>query len=646
MMAETHDCARDQHSASTSADVDTSLHHLRQIWSKDTWIRPFFTRYGRVMALALVLGLLSFLFSGALMFTSGYMISLAAALPVTVLALHVPSIFVRIFGIGNPVLGYFEGLTSHDWVLRMTSELRRMLFLAFDRLIPASGEGMGLGRAYALLADDIGHVQDLYLRTVFPLVCAWVLCLIVVIAAGIFSLPLACALLVLLLVEVVVMPLVSVCVNGARILRARRDHAGLYDMLTDDVLGVRDWVLSGRREDYLIRHREASRRVHRTNAAIRRTNRIRSIIMQVVFGLCVVVLIIWAGGAFSGLADTVRTGAVEALAASHSDLASAYAPNWIAAFVLCFFPLIEAFAPASDAAVGLVTHSDAVAHLNDLPDPYKDDTVQGGDEDRGVQNAHDVQSEQLRQAPSSRPQPFDISFENVSFSYGDGTRDVLHGINLAIPAGQKLAVLGRSGAGKSTLALLLHGEVEPSSGHVLVGGLDANAQLQPGQRRVCVIEQYPHLFNQTLRENLLIGRQDATDDELRKVMEAVGLKGLLSRLPQGLDTVVDESGRRFSGGERHRIALARVLLARPGIVVFDEPFTGLDPATENALMDTVLDTLSNRTVIVITHHLQGVSRMDRVVFVEDGSIAIDGPPAVLERDNARYRQLLAFERGC
>ena len=125
----------------------------------------------------------------------------------------------------------------------------------------------------------------------------------------------------------------------------------------------------------------------------------------------------------------------------------------------------------------------------------------------------------------------------------------------------------------------------------------------------------------------------------------MGLGDLLDRLPQGLDTLVDEAGMRFSGGERHRIALARVLLQGAPIVLLDEPFAALDPITERGLLDTLLDVFADRTLILVTHHLQGVSRMDRVVFISDGAVSLDGAPADLERGSEHYRRLLALDRG-
>ena len=158
------------------------LAHLHEVWRGDAWVKPFFTRYRKVLALTLALGLAAFVFAGALMFTSGYMISLAATLPFTVLALHVPSLFVRIFGLGKPILQYLERLASHDWVLRMTSELRRRLYETVERMTSAVRSRRSLGDTLGLLTEDIGHVQDLYLRTVLPMASAWLLYVVVVIA--------------------------------------------------------------------------------------------------------------------------------------------------------------------------------------------------------------------------------------------------------------------------------------------------------------------------------------------------------------------------------------------------------------------------------------------------------------------------------
>lgn len=607
---------------------------LRSTWREDEWVKPFFARYAHILALTLLLGLLAFVFAGALMFTSGYMISLAATLPLTVLALHLPSLFVRIFGLGKPILQYVERLASHDWVLRMTSELRRKLYETIERRSSALRSQRRFGEALGLLSEDIGHIQDLYLRTILPIASAWLLYLVAIIALGFFTVPVACAMALMLGVALFVMPLVSVCANGARLMRAKAITSKLYDDLSDNVLGVSDWVFSGRSDDYLGRYKNLQKEARRIDAAIKRHNRVRDVLLQVLFGLCAVVLLLWASATFAS--QESASGLALSLASLGNENAPAYAANWIAAFVLCFFPLIEAFSPVPTAALGIVTHSNAVANLNE----YSRESMQ----ERTVPFASAAPSAEHGSA-NGDSRPCDIRFEDVTFSYPGTNRPVLQNLSLAIPHGSVVAVLGRSGAGKSTFTSLLRGEGAPDSGRIFVGDTDTACQEFSAMRLVGVIQQNPHIFNQSLRENLLIGKGNATDDELWDALERVGLRPRAEQLPNGLDTVIDESGKSFSGGERHRIALARILLSKPAIVILDEPFAGLDPATEQALLEMMLSALEGSTVLLITHHLQGISHADRVLFFENGSIAMDGSPAELERSNERYRTLLAFDSG-
>jgi len=129
------------------------------------------------------------------------------------------------------------------------------------------------------------------------------------------------------------------------------------------------------------------------------------------------------------------------------------------------------------------------------------------------------------------------------------------------------------------------------------------------------------------------------------VLAQVGLKEMVSALPEGLATMVDEAGLRFSGGERHRLALARILLKDTPIILLDEPTVGLDPITEQSVLETFFNVLNDKTIIWITHHLQGISMMDRVIFIEDGQLAMSGTPAQLAAENAHFQQLLAIDQG-
>lgn len=598
---------------------------------RDRWVRPFFKQYRKALAVALALGVATFCFASGLMFTSGYLIAAAAEIPGSILMIHLPTVFVRIFGIGKPVLQYLERLTSHDWVLRMTSALRSKLYASIEGDAILFKRTHRTGDVLGLLAEDLGHLQNLYLRTVFPTVVAWLLTVVVVAVLGFFSLWFGLAMLLALLVVVALVPLVSVLATRARVTHRKAMKNELYRELTDNVLGAFDWIFARRGAEYLNHYRASQRALRDVDIELDRFARRRDLVSTALFGGIAVMTLLWAAGQFGGV---------------HGGTA-----NWIAAIVLGFFPLIDAFAPLSTAAAEAGSYRDSIERLNELPEEPKDgkpaekrpEAATGRKGARGEGTATKARARGRALPPTDAPPA--ICVENARFSYPDAPRSVLDGVNLEVRPGERVAVLGRSGSGKSTLASLIRGDLKPDAGTVELGGMPACSFGDDMARYLGVIQQQTYLFNRTLLENLRIGREDATEEEVRGVLEQVGLRALVERLPEGLDTLVDEAGVRFSGGERHRIALARVLLQDVPVVVLDEPTVGLDPATERALLKAVFATTEGKTLIMITHHLQGVADMDRVVFLEDGRIELEGSPAELARESERYRRLLAFDRG-
>ncbi|SET15990.1 ATP-binding cassette, subfamily C, CydC [Enterococcus malodoratus] len=575
---------------------------LFQVLKTDEWVKPFFKQYKRSLILALVLGFITFFCAGALMFNSGFLISRAASLPENILLIYVPIVLTRAFGIGRPVFRYVERLVSHNWVLKMTSNLRVKLYDSLEQDAIFFKQNHRTGDILGLLSEDINHVQNLYLRTIFPTIIAWLLYVFIIIGIGYFSPFFALAMLLLLGIVVFLLPLWSVIINGARQEQQKQMKNQLYSDLTDNVLGVSDWIFSQRGQDYVNHHEESEEALREVNRKLQSFQRKRNFILQLMFGVITLALLLWTSRQFPG---------------NHGGAA-----NWIAAFVLSVFPLIDAFAPLPAAAQETNSYQDSIKNLNDLPAIQKNQS-----------------------AVPSISGPVTLKIDQVHYHYPESAKKVLSGIDLTLHPGEKIAILGRSGSGKSTLANLIRGDLRATEGAITLNGEETYKFGDDISSYLGVIHQTPYLFHTTIANNLRIGRESATEAELWQVLTRVELKELVESLPDGLETMVDEAGLRFSGGERQRLALARILLQEAPIILLDEPTVGLDPVTEQALINTFFHELEDKTVIWITHHLQGIDAMDQVIFIEDGHLAMQGRPNELEQTNAHYRKLKQIDKG-
>ncbi|GLW61973.1 ABC transporter ATP-binding protein [Actinomadura rubrobrunea] len=267
----------------------------------------------------------------------------------------------------------------------------------------------------------------------------------------------------------------------------------------------------------------------------------------------------------------------------------------------------------------------------------------------------------VAERPDARPVPegpVAVEFDDVRFSYPSpdkvslasleevavldtrGGAEVLHGISFRAEPGQMVALVGSSGAGKSTIAGLLPRLYDVDSGAVRLNGVDVrDLSFASIRDTVGVVTQDGHLFHESIRENLLLARPEATDDELWDVLRRARLDDLVASLPDGLDTVVGERGYRLSGGERQRLTIARLLLARPRVVVLDEATAHLDSTSEAAVQEALAEALEGRTAVVIAHRLSTVRAADLILVVEDGRIVERGTHDELLAAGGRYTEL-------
>ncbi len=257
-----------------------------------------------------------------------------------------------------------------------------------------------------------------------------------------------------------------------------------------------------------------------------------------------------------------------------------------------------------------------------------------------------IENEPIQTGSTSfEPQGYDVAFDDVGFAYADG-EDVLDGVSFAAREGQVTALVGASGSGKSTAVKLASRFWDVSSGAVFVGGIDVST-VDPETLLSSFSEVFQDvvLFDDTVRENIRLGKKNATDEEVLAAARAARCDEFVERLPNGYDTLIGENGGRLSGGERQRISIARALLKNAPIVLLDEATASLDVENETQVQAALSELLQGKTVLVIAHRMRTVDNADKIVVLEGGRVVEQGSPAELrEKPEGRYRRMLELQR--
>lgn len=569
---------------------------LKALLRRDHWLVPFLKTQKNGLFWSIFLAFLTTFAAGALMFVSGYLISRAAQRPDNILLIYVPIVLTRGFGIARPVFRYAQRLVSHNWVLKFVSKSRQRLYESVASTASSIRGQLQTGEILSLLADDLDQLQNLYLRTIFPLGAGLVLYLFVSIGFGIVNWVFMLWWLVMMTIILIVVPVLSFWANRQRVQRQKQLQAQMYTDTTDAILGLQDWVLSGRQADLMTRQGRVMADLSQTKHRGMTFGWWRDFIIQMLVLMLAITTLIWAGHQFGGQLVTV---------------------NFIAAFTLAIFPLVDSFLGVNQGVSEASFYEDSLNRLNALPIPDVADEVTPAVTDAT------------------------IVLSNVTFRYDQQV--IITHMNLEIAPGEKIALLGRSGSGKTTLLKLITGDLTPTVGQVQIGQQSV-ARLQPQLASlIAVLDQQAYLFDTTIMNNVRMGNPYATDDQIKVAIQKAGLQPLIDSLPDKYETKMQEAGQRFSGGEQQRFALARILLQDAPIVILDEPTVSLDPRTELAVLNQIFTVLSDRTIIWVTHHLTGIDAVDRAYFLEAGHFTLADTPQNLRDTSKHFRQLLALD---
>lgn len=556
-----------------------------------------------MMALVVILGILSTVSGAALMYVSGFLISKSSLRIGNILMLQVPTVLTRTFSLSQSTFAYLQRLTSHNLVLGIIEKMRSRVYKILEPHALKLKKEYKSGDLLGLIAEDIEHLQNIYLKTIFPSIVSLVLYVIFV--TLMFGYDMSYAILATLfgLFIIFIVPFVSLTFTRRNFQVMKEAKYDLYKNFTSAIFGISDWISSNRVNDFMNEYQEKETRLLKKETKIKIFVHFRENLVNFIAGLTVFYMIYSCWN--MTLNDSIEN-------------------VYIASFCMMALSVMSVSVMTSESVAHIPGYEVSIRRVKDFYANEQDDV----DIDKVLQNKEGNV----------------IDIENVTFAYENG-KNVLDNISLSIKKGEKVAILGRSGVGKSTLVKLLTGTYTDYIGSISVLGKVPTEKMLG--TKISLLNQKPYLFDMTIRENLKLAlldkKEEVTDDEINskieESLEKSQLTRLISELPEGINTNVFETGSRFSGGERQRIAFARTLIQNNELLLLDEPTVGLDPKTEHELLKTIFEINRDKTIVWITHHLNSIKYMDRIIFIKDGKVEMNGTHEELYQTNEKYRKL-------
>ena len=553
-------------------------------------VKPYFWW----MALAALIGFATTGSSIGLLMTSGYIIAKAALQP-PMAALQLSILGVRVFGLARGVLRYAERLISHNITFKILAKLRLWFYDAIEPLAPARLMHFKSGDLLQRIVDDIQSLENIYTRVLGPPLTALLVALLMWFLLGMYSLQAALLIMLFHLLAGIGVPLLTTWLSRGLSVGVM-NHKTVQQILALDLFqGIGELQVYGKLPEHLAQMRSAEK----SKLLLQRKNALIEGMHDSLTGMLMngaVIAILWA------LIPAVSSGGMNGIS--------------LAIITLAVIASFEPFLPLP----ATVKHLEADKHA-------------------GERLFEILDAKPETEAPAI-PLPFpsnhDIRVEHLSFTYPGSLSKTLDSISFSLPVGQHIALVGPSGAGKSTITSLFMRFWNSTEGQITLGGLNINLfDPEEVRRNISLVSQRTYLFAETIRENLLLAKPNASDEELKNALSAAGLSQFTSKL----DEWTGQYGMKLSGGERQRIAIARILLQNAPIVILDEATANLDGVTEREVTETLKTISAGKTLITITHRLKGMEQYDRILVLEKGKIVEQGVHRELMAGNGLYRRM-------
>ncbi|AIK17175.1 cysteine/glutathione ABC transporter ATP-binding protein/permease CydC [Glaesserella parasuis] len=533
------------------------------------------THFGR-LTLGIILAITSLTASIGLLSLSGWFLAASALVGSSLLFnFFYPSSGVRGLAIGRTISRYFERLVTHDATFRVLANLR---IAVFSKLIPLSPAGLNRYRHSELLnrlVADVDTLDTLYLNLLSPFISAIMVILFMGIGLSFVSPLLAWVICGTLVALLLIFPTLFYHLGRKLGKIAIQSRATYRSQFIEWIQLNGEFLLFGVLSKATDRLKQTEQQWLKAQSHESQLGGLSNALLMFINGILVTAVIYLSATAI----NVPQADNPEAL---------------IALVVFCVLASLEILMPIGMAFLHLGQVIEAAERISEIT--AQQPTVQFNG------------TAQWKQTEANQPL---ISFNQVSFSYSPEHEQVLNHISFEIKKGERIAILGKTGSGKSTIFQLLTRNYDPTSGEILLNGCNIKDYPEKTLRQqIAVLSQRVHIFSNTLRENLRFGNPQATDEALSEALAKVNLSYLLEE--QGLDLWLGEGGRPLSGGEQRRLGLARLLLSSADILLLDEATEGLDRDTEQQILKQILSHTKGKTLLMITHRLNGLEQFDRV----------------------------------
>ena len=552
--------------------------------------------------LSLALGIAAIGAGIGLMGTSAFIIASAALRP-SISVLQVAIVGVRFFGLSRGVFRYLERVVSHSVNLRVVSRLREDFYHRIEPGAPANLVSYRSGDLLQRVIGDLETLENFYVRVIAPFIVAAVVVLGVSFFVGGYAVELGILLAAGMILTGFVQPLISLLLTrklSRQQVQARAQSSAKLVEIFQSLEDLQAGNAQGHFYQGLMAEFQNSGRV------------------QVRLG--------WLNGVNNGMVFLLTNLTLLALLVLAIPLVNQGSLDGVTLAVVALVA-ISSFEAVNPLPAAMQQYNASQAAAQRLFSMSKN---QANDRS-GFEKLPKVQNPVIR-------------FESVSLVYPSAMEKILDQVTFNLSYGKKIAVVGSNGAGKSSLVSLLLGFVEPSEGSLRLMGEEGFYQGAETIRPLLAVQlQSPYLFSDSVRHNLLLAAPEASDSCLLQVLEKVGLMEWLQSLPEGLDTWIGEHGEKMSGGERQRLALARVLLQDKPFLILDEPTASLDVVNLQRVVNIFLKEKSEAGMLVITHDLRWLSEMDEILVMERGRIIERGAYPFLLSQNSRFRKLYQQE---